>query len=128
MRSALDVSAAEFLTAFPPDVCRLGEAARQRILKVVPHAAERVRVGWQLIGYNAPAYFAFIAPQHDHLRIGFEWGVMLPDPARLLEGTGSQVRYVSIHAAKDLRRSALADLLRVAATIRPPRVGRADRR
>jgi hypothetical protein len=99
----------------------LAEAARKRILSVVPDATERVRPGWKLIGYNAPAYFVYIAPQVDHLRIGFEWGILLSAPRGLLEGSGSQVRHVSIHAAKELRNPALADLLRAAAALRPPR-------
>ena len=45
-----------------------------------------------LIGYNAPAYFAYILPAEDHIRIGFEWGALLPDPADLLGGNAKQVR------------------------------------
>lgn len=87
---------------------------------VVPHATERVRLGWRLIGYNAPAYFAFISFERDHVRIGFEWGVMLPDPAGLLRGDGAQVRYVVVATANDLHTPGLAVLLREAAGLRPP--------
>ncbi len=103
MNRARDVSAEEFLSGWPPRVRRLAEAARRCIRTAVPYATERVRPGWRLIGYNAPAYFAFVAPERDHVRIGFEWGVMLSDPSRLLEGSASQVRYVSIRTLKDLR-------------------------
>jgi hypothetical protein len=113
-------SVEQFLSAYPTPVQRLAQLARQRIVGVVPEAKERVRTGWKLIGYNAPAYFAFIAPQQDHVRIGFEWGIALPDPTGLLEGSGSQVRHVSIHAARALERPALAELLRAAAALRPP--------
>lgn len=50
----------EFLAACSPKTRRLVEAARKRIAKNVPHATERLRAGWGLIGYNAPSYFAFI--------------------------------------------------------------------
>jgi hypothetical protein len=110
----------ELLAACPPATRRLAMAARRQILRVVPQAIEKLRPGWGLIGYNAPAYFAFIAPGPDGVRIGFEWGVMLADPARLLEGTGSQVRYVAIRSTRDLATPAFADLLRGAAAIRPP--------
>ena len=53
------------------------------------------------------------------MRIGFEWGVALPDPAGLLEGGGKQVRYVTIRKTQDLQRQALAELLIVAAAIPP---------
>ncbi len=42
---------------------RLAQGARERILEVVPHASEKLRAGWGLIGYNAPAYFAFMKDQ-----------------------------------------------------------------
>ncbi|MGN6106129.1 MAG: hypothetical protein ACTHU0_13560 [Kofleriaceae bacterium] len=105
----------DFVRALPPAQRALVEAARSRIRSVVPIAVEKLRPGWGLIGYNAPAYFAFIHPG-PVLRIGFEWGVSLPDPDGLLEGNGRRVRHVPIRTAGDLRRAALADLLRTAAT------------
>ena len=105
----------ELLLVCGPEARELAEAARKRILEVVPDATERLRAGWGLIGYNGPAYFVFIVPAEDHVRIGFEWGVALPDPSGLLGGGGTQVRYVTISAMKDLRRPALAGLLATAA-------------
>src|SRR5688572_27373841 len=103
MRRPDDVSVSEFLSGFDPRLRRLAGAARKRILTAVPHATERVRLGWRLIGYDAPAYFAFISLEGNSVRIGFEWGVMLTDPSGLLEGTGTQVRYVMIRSASDLK-------------------------
>ncbi|MEO8179902.1 MAG: DUF1801 domain-containing protein [Deltaproteobacteria bacterium] len=120
MKRARDVSVEDFLCGCEPRMRRLAEAARTRILSAVPHAAERVRLGWRLIGYNAPAYFAFISIEHDHVRIGFEWGVMLANHSGLLEGTGSQVRYVAVRSAADLRKAVLTTLIQSAATIVPP--------
>ena len=105
----------ELLVVCGPGARGLAEAARRRILEVVPDATERLRPGWGLIGYNAPAYFAFIVPDEERVRIGFEWGVALPDPSGLLEGEAKQVRYVTVRTMKDLRRPALADLLAAAA-------------
>jgi hypothetical protein len=115
-----EVSVDEFLSGCEPGLRRLAEASRKCISSAVPHATERVRVGWRLIGYNAPAYFAFITLDRDQVRIGFEWGVLLEDPSRLLAGTGSQVRYVPVHSAADLKSPALTELLRAAAALVPP--------
>ncbi|MCI0635283.1 MAG: DUF1801 domain-containing protein, partial [Actinobacteria bacterium] len=112
-------SIGELLRTVAPDRRKLVEAARRRILSVIPTAVEKLRPGWGLIGYNAPAYFAFIVPGPGDVRIGFEWGVSLPDPAALLEGDGRQVRYVTIRSARDLRRAAVAELLRAAASRLP---------
>ena len=109
----------ELLAMSDPAVRRLANDARKRIMSVVPHATERLRAGWGLIGYNAPAYFAFIVPDEDAVRIGFEWGVALPDPTGLLESDGKQVRYVTVREAQDLRLPALAELLIAAAAIPP---------
>jgi hypothetical protein len=114
-----DISVDEFLRGFALPLRRLAEAARRRIASVVPHATERVRSGWRLIGYNAPAYFAFISFERDHVRLGFEWGVMLTDPAGLLKGFGSQVRYIAIRSAADLEGPDVTALLRAAAAIVP---------
>lgn len=107
---------AELLEPLSPERRKLVDAARRRVLAVVPTAIERLRPGWGLIGYNAPGYFAFIVPGPGELKIGFERGVTLPDEARLLEGDGRQVRYVTIRSARQLRSEALAELLRIAAS------------
>ena len=120
MKKKPDISVEDFLRGFTPPVRQLAEAARKRILSVVPHATERVRLGWRLIGYNAPAYFAFISFERGSIRIGFEWGVLLSNHSGLLQGAGSQVRYVAIRSAADLRKAALAELLESAAAIVPP--------
>jgi hypothetical protein len=125
MQEKPEVSVQEFLREFAPHLRRLAETARERILSTVPHATERVRPGWRLIGYNAPAYFAFISLERDHLRIGFEWGIMLTNYSGLLEGNGSQVRYVVIRCVRDVKRAELRALLvSAAAIVPPPRVRR----
>ena len=53
-----NVSVTDFLRGFEPPLRQLAESASERILWAVPHA-RRVRLGWRLIGYNAPADFAF---------------------------------------------------------------------
>jgi len=111
----------ELLAACSPAVRRLVQASRRRVLAVVPGATERLRAGWGILGYDAPRYFAFVAPQADHVRIGFERGVLLDDPEGLLEGTGTQVRHVRIRRASDLRRPGLERLLRQAAGMGRPR-------
>jgi hypothetical protein len=111
-------SVEELLAHCAPPVRRLVEAARRRVLAAVPGATERLRAGWGLLGYDAPRYFAFVAPMPDHVRIGFERGAWLADPAGLLRGEGRQVRHVEIRRATDLRAPALAALLREAAAAR----------
>ncbi len=111
---------AELMAQLPPPIARIVTAARKQIAAVVPQAVERLRPGWGFIGYNAPAYFAFIVPEPARVRLGFEWGVLLDDRTGLLTGAGSQVRYAVLPTAAAVRSPALADLLREAAAL-PPR-------
>lgn len=111
----------ELLERCRPELRPLVQAARRRILALVPGATERLRPGWGLIGYDAPRYFAFVVPASDHVRIGFERGVLLEDPAGLLRGAGRQVRHVELRRPADLRSPALAALVRQAAELGRPR-------
>ena len=113
-------SVEDLLARCMPAIRPLVQAARRRVLTVVPHATERLRAGWGLLGYDAPRYFAYVAPMKDHVRIGFERGVLLDDPAGLLEGNGSQVRHVVVRSSSALRSAALAALLRQAAGVAAP--------
>jgi hypothetical protein len=38
--------------------------------------------------------FGYVAPFKDHVNLGFFFGALLKDPARLLEGTGERGRHV----------------------------------
>lgn len=107
----------ELLAPAGPRVRSLANAARTLIGLLVPHATERLRPGWGLIGYSAPRYFAFIQPLPAAIRIGFEWGVRLEDPRGLLEGDGTQVRFVTVTGERGLRSRALTDLIRQAAAL-----------
>jgi hypothetical protein len=109
----------ELLAGCSPAVKRLANDARARIMSIVPHATERLRGGWSLIGYNAPHYFVFIVPEADRLRIGFEWGALLPDPSHLLEGNAKQVRYTTISSVEELHTPARESLLEIAAAMPP---------
>jgi hypothetical protein len=96
-----------FLDAFPGPIQAIAHHLRHLVLDAVPDAAERVRAGWHLIGYDAPrheaegrgrsAYFAYIAPDRHHIHLGFEHGYLMRDPDRWLEGEGitRQVRWLS---------------------------------
>lgn len=111
-------SVEELIERTAPRLRPLLAAARRRVLAVLPGATERLRAGWGLLGYDAPRYVAYLVPMPDHVRLGFERGVLLSDPAGLLRGTGTQVRHVELRTLADLRRPALAALLREAAAAR----------
>ena len=68
-----------------------------RWFAVAPQAQESVRLGWQSLGYRDPqaGYFFGLFPKRDHVQALFEWGALLVDEQHPLEGSGTQVRYVT---------------------------------
>jgi len=83
---------------------------------------EAVYTGWRLIGYRLrdgrrSRYFCYIAPFEARVTLGFEYGVLLSNDAGLLEGTGTQVRYVTIRELDDIREQELTTLIAEAAAM-----------
>jgi hypothetical protein len=87
---------------------------RKIVLEEAPQAEEAGYVGWRLIGYRSPHYFCFVAPQSDHVRLGFEHGVRLRDPDGVLESMGKQVRFVRCVPGRPLPLAAMRSLIRAA--------------
>ncbi len=88
-----------FLSAYAPDIRGIADRRRGVVQEAVPEAIERVRTGWRLIGYDVPVgrrtrYFAFVAPEPEHVHLGFEYGVWMADPEGLLLGAHLNLRKV----------------------------------
>lgn len=121
-------------TAVPPEdileghgegIRALAQKLRVVVRAAAPDASEAGYPGWKLIGYRSPHYFCFIAPQRDHVRLGFEHGHRLADPDGLLEPMGKQVRFVRLLPGKRIPTAALRGLIRTALVTLPAR--RADK-
>jgi hypothetical protein len=91
------------LEGHAPRVVAVANAARAQILGMIDGVVEAGYPGWKLIGFRRCGYFAFVAPMADHVRLGFEHGHALPDPAGLLEGDGAQVRHVVLRAVDEVQ-------------------------
>lgn len=113
-----------YLEAFPPRIAALGQRLREAVRVAIPDAVERVRPGWHLIGYDVPngrrhAYFGYIAPETEHIHLGFEHGHVMRDPHGRLEGVGitRQVRWVTFRPGDAVDAADLAPLIREAARV-----------
>jgi hypothetical protein len=114
-----------FLESYPPGIRAAAERLRGVVTAAVPDALERVRLGWRLIGYEVPVgkrsrYFAFVAPEVEHVHLGFEYGVWMDDPQGILRGAHlnlRKVRYVTYEPGDPIPEPALVEYTRAAAAL-----------
>jgi hypothetical protein len=123
---AADEQPAEFLLdGFPPAIRDTGLALRALILTTVPGTVETVRPGWRWIAYSLPEKgkvrnFAWIGPERKHIHLGFENGILLADPERILQGAQERLkkfRYFTFEPAIDLDEAVIVDYLERAAEL-----------
>ena len=114
-----------FLSAYASEIRDIAERLRDVVREAVPEAVERVRSGWRLIGYDVPVgrrtrYFAFVAPEPEHVHLGFEYGAWMTDPDGLLRGAHldlKKVRFVTYEPGDRIPADALVRLTREAAEL-----------
>ncbi|HEY6058359.1 MAG TPA: DUF1801 domain-containing protein [Candidatus Limnocylindrales bacterium] len=128
------ISPEAFLASYPDPMRAIAETLRAIVRRAVPSAIEGVRPGWRLIGYDAPVdrrtrYFAYVAPELEHVHLGFEHGIAMDDPDGVLLGSTRRVRWLTFRPGDILDEASLAVLLheavRVAAMSRAERLWRA---
>lgn len=112
----------QFLRQYPPDIQDLANDLRQVVKLALPNIEEAVYPGWKLIGYRLPhrrrtVYVGYVAPHSQYVALGFEYGVLLADPAGILTGSGTQVRQVIVRQASDIRPELLTPLITQAAHV-----------
>ena len=108
-----------FLAGYPDGVREIAVALRGQVLASLPGVREMVDRPGRVIGYGSgPGYSELICtiiPSKTGVKLGIVGGAALEDPDGLLEGAGKRHRYVPFVTAADLRRPALARLLKSAA-------------
>jgi hypothetical protein len=120
MKTRTQITPDEFVARYAANIQEWANQLRALVKDTLPEVSEYFMPGWQLIGYRvasgkSSAYLGYIQVCSDHVHLGFEYGVLLPDPKGILEGKGTQVRYVTVRRASDVSPKAFADLIRAAA-------------
>jgi hypothetical protein len=113
-----------FLAGYPDPMRDIAERLRVIVRQAAPDATEAVRPGWRLIGYDIPigrraAYFAWVAPQFEHVHLGFPHGVLMDDPRARLSGAGItlQARWLTFQPGDPIDEAGCAELIREAARV-----------
>ena len=59
-------------------------------------------------------HYCYIGAFKKHVNLGFYYGAILPDPQRLLEGTGKNLRHIKVNTLEAVDQPAVRDMLRAA--------------
>jgi hypothetical protein len=109
----------EFLSSYSPNVREMALKTRELVLSVMPDLVEQVDVAGKLLGYGWDTTYAgtvcVIMPLKDSVNLGFAKGTSLPDPEKLLEGTGKRARHIKFKTLDAIDKPAVRALLEVAA-------------
>ena len=111
---------AGFIARYDPAVAKLARATRAALRKRFPTAMELVYDNYQFlaIGYSATERasdcLVSLAVSPKGVALSFYYGASLPDPERILLGSGNQNRFVRLDSAATLKLPAVEALLRAA--------------
>jgi hypothetical protein len=115
----------EFLSRYAPEVRALGEAAIAKLRERLPGAVQLVYDNYNalVVGFgpseHASEAVLSLAFYPKWVRLFFLHGVALPDPKKLLEGSGAGVRSIKLESAGDLDKPAVRALIRAALQAQP---------
>jgi len=109
------VTADGILSRYDERVSKLGFQLREFLLKELKQIIEYPDGPANIIGYGyGPGYkqlLCTIIPSKKGIKLGFYKGSELPDPKKLLTGSGKVHRYVEIKSESDLKDTAIKKLV-----------------
>lgn len=109
-----------FITKFDPKMQKFIRSCRAAMRRRLPTAHELVYDNYNffVIGYSstmrASDAIVSLASDMHGVTLFFLRGVKLPDPARILQGSGKQVRFIRLETAATLKRPEVDALLNAA--------------
>ena len=107
--------ATDFLSQYDKEVFRHAAKLRQLLFANLPGITEQVDIAAKMIAYYYGQKYAelvcVIIPSKKGLKLGFNRGIDLPDPYKLLKGTGKISRYVEIKSGEQIVSAPLKQLL-----------------
>jgi hypothetical protein len=124
---------ARFIAKFEPATAKLIRSVRRELRKRLPTATELVYDNYNffVIGYSAGERpsdcIVSIAAAANGVGLAFYHGADLPDPHKILLGSGSQNRFVRLPSVKTLDTPAVGELIRAAVTQAKTQLPRAGR-
>lgn len=104
-----------FLSQYDKPVFIKAIELRDLLMANLPNITEQIDLPAKMIAYcygqKYEDLICVIIPSKKGIKLGFNRGVDLPDPDKLLEGTGKISRYVQIRTHERINSDALKNLL-----------------
>ena len=108
----------KFLRPYDPQVQEFALKLRALVLEEMAPCYENIYDAYSAvaIGYGTSDKLRdgifHIAVYSKHVNLGFNEGATLPDPKRILQGNGNQIRHITIKNVEDIKRSELRAYIR----------------
>jgi hypothetical protein len=100
-----------------PELQKVVAALRTFVKAAVPGAKETAN-SWGVPTFETTNPFSGYMVGKKHVTFLFHFGNSLPDPEKLLEGTGRNIRYVKLFGVENPKRKGLRQLVRAAARLK----------
>ncbi len=108
-------SVLSFLSSYDESVVDLALSARKIIVETLPEIIEEVDMPAKMVAYSYGKKYAqlicTLIPSKKGVKLGFYKGNDLPDPQKLLEGTGKISRYVQLKNEDQINSTAIKNLI-----------------
>lgn len=104
----------EILKPYSADILETVEKLRDFFNTEFPSLIEKGYPVWKGIGYSESksGYLFAIFPSNAQVKIGFEYGIILNDKDKVLQGDGKQVRYLEIASANEINTKQIKDFVK----------------
>ena len=103
------LSVEQYLNSLPEKQQKLAKEIHNLILETSSEITQTLKWGYPC--YAGAVDVCYLAGQTKHLNFGFYQGGLLPDPEKLLEGTGAKMRHIKIRSAVDIKPEAFRQLI-----------------
>jgi hypothetical protein len=105
-----------YLRGKEPHLIEVANGLRRLVKKIVPKSDDVINPwGVPVFGYHGPLCFMMVGKHH--VTFGFARATSLPDPNKLLEGTGKHGRHVKLRDMEGVKTPGLRDLIDAAAKL-----------
>lgn len=97
------------LDLYPPNVREIVQHTHQLIYTLIPSIQSSIK--WKIPFYHYHKNLCYINPQEDSVILGFVYGSKLSNIHGILEGSGKQVRHITLYQLKDIYEEGVSETI-----------------